>query len=117
MILFTEPGIYPVTLTVTGAGGCTSRVTIDYEVIPADVIIPNVFSPNGDGQNDALAFSNAQFFPNNRLKVYNRWGQLIHESANYQNTWAPRDVPEGTYYFIFNMQDGREWTGHVTLVR
>lgn len=116
-ILFTEPGIYPVTLTVTGAGGCTSRVTIDYEVIPADVIIPNVFSPNGDGQNDALAFSNAQFFPNNRLKVYNRWGQLIHESANYQNTWAPRDVPEGTYYFIFNMQDGREWTGHVTLVR
>jgi len=42
---------------------------------------------------------------------------MIYESLNYRNTWRPRDVPEGTYYFIFAMADGREWAGHVTLLR
>ena len=114
---FTEPGTYPVTLTITSVDGCQSSITYDYTVIPSEVVIPNVFSPDGDDYNEALEFENAQFFNNNHLRVYNRWGQMIYESTNYRNTWRPRDVPEGTYYFIFAMADGREWAGHVTLLR
>lgn len=114
---FTEPGTYPVTLTITSVDGCQSSITYDYTVIPSEVVIPNVFSPDGDEYNEALEFENAQFFNNNHLRVYNRWGQMIYESTNYRNTWRPRDVPEGTYYFIFAMADGREWAGHVTLLR
>ncbi|HMZ49869.1 MAG TPA: gliding motility-associated C-terminal domain-containing protein, partial [Flavobacteriales bacterium] len=88
-----------------------------YMVLPSDVIIPNVFSPDGDGHNDALEFENAQYFNNNHLRVYNRWGQVVYESTSYKNNWRPRDVPEGTYYFVFAMQDGRKWAGHVTLLR
>lgn len=116
-MVFEEPGTYPVTLTITSADGCTSTVTYEYVVIPSDVVIPNVFSPDGDEYNEDLEFVNAQFFNNNHLRVYNRWGQMIYESANYKNTWRPRDVPEGTYYYVFAMADGRKWTGHVTLLR
>ncbi len=115
--VFTEPGTYPVTLTISSVDGCTSTITYNYVIIPSDVVIPNVFSPDGDEFNEALEFGNAQYFSNNHLSVYNRWGQMIYESMNYQNTWRPKDVPEGTYYFIFAMADGRKWTGHVTLLR
>ncbi len=114
---FDLPGAYPITLEITTADGCTSSYSTIYIVAPADVFIPNVFTPNGDGLNDALVFSNAQYFPNNQLKVYSRWGNLVYESSNYKNNWAPRDVSEGTYYFIFTMADGRNWAGHVTILR
>jgi len=117
LITFDEPGEYLITLTVTGADGCSSSTQLSYIVAPADVIVPNVFSPNGDGYNDALEFSNAQYFPGNHLRVYNRWGQNIFESLNYRNTWTASGVPDGTYYFVFAMQDGRKWAGHVTLLR
>ncbi|MBL0044825.1 MAG: PKD domain-containing protein [Flavobacteriales bacterium] len=117
VVTFEEAGLYTITLTVTATGGCSNSVTIQYLVAPSDVIVPNVFSPNGDGQNDALEFTNAQYFDNNHLQVYNRWGNLLYENRNYRNNWRPNDVSEGTYYFIFAMQDGREWTGHVTLLR
>lgn len=116
-VVFNEPGTYPVTLTITSADGCTSSVTYNYVIIPSDVIIPNVFTPDGDEYNEALEFQNAQFFNNNLLHVYNRWGQMIYENTNYKNTWRPRDIPEGTYYYVFAMADGRKWAGHVTLLR
>jgi gliding motility-associated-like protein len=116
-MVFTEPGTYLVTLTITSIDGCQSSVTYEYTIVPSDVIIPNVFSPDGDEYNEALEFANAQYFDNNHLRVYNRWGQMIYESLNYRNTWRPRDVPEGTYYFVFAMADGRKWAGHVTLLR
>ncbi len=116
-MVFEQPGTYPVTLTITSVDGCSSSVTYDYVIIPSDVIIPNVFSPDGDEYNESLEFVNAQFFNNNHLRVYNRWGQMIYESMNYRNTWRPRDVPEGTYYYVFAMADGRKWAGHVTLLR
>lgn len=116
-MVFPEPGTYPVTLTISSVDGCTSSITYDYVIIPSDVIIPNVFSPDGDEYNESLEFVNAQFFNNNHLRVYNRWGQMIYESMNYKNTWRPRDVPEGTYYYVFAMADGRKWAGHVTLLR
>jgi gliding motility-associated-like protein len=76
-----------------------------------------VFSPNGDGENDALVFAGAQYYPNTSLKVYNRWGQEVYSSGNYKNTWHGTDMPEGTYFYILKLTTGKEYTGHVTLLR
>ncbi|MCC6841383.1 MAG: gliding motility-associated C-terminal domain-containing protein [Flavobacteriales bacterium] len=115
---FDTPGIYPVTLTVTTADGCTHTYVYEQIVVPTEIVVPNVFSPNNDGHNDALVFAGVQFYPNTSLKVINRWGKEVYTSTNYKNTWRPgSDVPDGTYYYILKMASGKEYTGNVTLLR
>lgn len=117
-VTFNTPGNYPITLTVTTADGCTHTYTYNQIVIPTEIIIPNVFSPNGDGHNDALVFEGAQYYPNTSLSVFNRWGQEVFTSTNYKNTWRPsKDTPDGTYFYILKLNTGKEYTGNVTLLR
>ncbi len=115
---FTQPGEYPITLTVTTSDGCTHSYTYVQIVIPVEIILPNVFTPNSDGHNDALVFEGAQYYPNTSLKVMNRWGKEVFTSANYKNTWKPtKDIPDGTYFYILKLFNGTEYTGSVTLLR
>lgn len=111
------PGEHLVTLTVTTADGCTDSYSMVYVVIPEEIDIPNVFTPNGDGMNDTFNIANVEFY-RNQLTVFNRWGQVVYEVQNYRNQWAGRDLPDGTYYYLLRLTDtGREFTGHVTLLR
>jgi gliding motility-associated-like protein len=115
---FMMPGSYHITVTVTTTDGCTGTYTYEQIVVPVQIIIPNVFSPNNDGENDALAFEGAQYYPNTSLSVFNRWGQEVYSSSNYKNTWKPgKDIAEGTYFFVLKLIDGKEYTGNVTLLR
>lgn len=118
-ISFDEPGQYVISLTVTTSDGCAHTYTYTQIVLPNEIIFPNVFSPyNHDNQNDVLAFSGVEYYPNTALTVFNRWGQQIYTSVNYKNTWKPSpDLPEGTYFYILRLFNGKEYTGHVTLVR
>lgn len=116
-VTFTTPGLYPITLEVTTADGCTDMVTYFQVVVPTEIIIPNVFSPNGDGNNDFLVFEGAQYYPNTSLSVFNRWGQEVYSNGNYKNSWNAPDMPAGTYYFILRFAAGDEYTGNVTLLR
>ncbi len=114
---FVAPGNYEVILTVTTADGCTDQYILLYNILPVDIIAPNVFSPNNDGLNDYLEFTGLEFYSNADLKVYSRWGNKVYEAASYRNGWNAKDVSEGTYFYILTMADGREFVGHVTLVR
>lgn len=117
MYEFTAPGTYAVTLAVTTADGCTDTVTCHQLVLPLEIEVPNVFSPNGDGKNDVLEFTGVEYFPGNHLRVFNRWGQPIYEASSYKNTWRASGVPEGTYFYVLKLPNGKEYTGHVTLLR
>lgn len=114
--LFQTPGTYRVVLTVTTADGCESSYAFDYTIYPEDVIIPNVFSPNGDGSNDTFVIENGEY-TRNRLTIYNRWGQAIYEAKDYRNSWRAIDVPDGTYYYVFTLESGKDYSGHVTILR
>ncbi|HEU4719500.1 MAG TPA: nidogen-like domain-containing protein [Bacteroidia bacterium] len=99
---YAHDSLYTVTLTVTVGSGCTASLTQLYLVqtdIP--VIAPNVVTPNGDGKNDALVFTNLQRHPDSDLIVYNRWGNIIYQHANYQNDWIPA-VSDGVYYYVLS---------------
>lgn len=111
----TRPGIHTLTVEVTTADGCTASFDVIYVITAGEIVIPNVFSPNGDGHNDRFTIPNVQFLTNT-LKVYNRWGQVVFEAANYKNQWAATDVPEGTYYYVLHVE-GEEHAGHVTILR
>lgn len=114
---YDTPGEYPITLTVTTADGCESTISGTFVILPEDIIIPNVFTPNGDGNNEFFEIQNGQYFENT-LSVFNRWGQEVFETKNYRNGWRATDLPDGTYYYIFTTtKDGKEYTGHVTILR
>jgi gliding motility-associated-like protein len=68
--------------------------------------LPNVISPNGDGVNDAWVVPEP--VSSMHLVIYNRWGQLVYESNNYQNNWSGQTlqggkVTDGTYFYVLTM--------------
>lgn len=114
---YDTPGEYPITLTITTADGCTNTISGTFVILPESIIIPNVFTPNGDGNNEYFVIENGQFYENT-LQVFNRWGQEVYETKNYRNGWRAADLPDGTYFYIFTtLRDGKEYTGHLTILR
>lgn len=91
------------------------------------LVIPNAFSPNGDGTNDLYVIQNLESYPNNRIMVFNRWGSKVLDRSPYRNDWDGRsenslnwgeELPEGTYFFILDLGDGTdEFTGYIYLKR
>ncbi|MEZ4739955.1 MAG: gliding motility-associated C-terminal domain-containing protein [Flavobacteriales bacterium] len=110
------PGVYDVELRITSVDGCTSIYNLPYEIIEVPIDIPNVFSPNGDGKNEQFSILNIEQHKN-VLKIFNRWGMAVYEANNYRNNWTALGVPDGTYYYELVLQDGRAYTGHLTLLR
>lgn len=86
-----------------------------------DIIVgsPNVFTPNDDGENDVLMFNLLEIFDGSQLQVFNRWGNKVYESNDYQNDWNGDDLPAGTYFYILNINDDRHepQKGTFTIIR
>jgi gliding motility-associated-like protein len=103
------------TVIVTDENGCTNEATYILDQ-PLAVVMSDAFSPNGDGLNDYFQIKNIDRYPNNTLTVMNRWGDVVYKAAPYQNDWYGQsnaglvlygaDVPEGSYYFILDLNDG-----------
>lgn len=92
-----------------------SIFTEPIELISQDIIIPNSFTPNGDGVNDLFVITGLQAYPDHKISIYNRWEQKVYETKNYQNNWdgTPNvnninldKLPDGVYFFIFEEQEG-----------
>jgi gliding motility-associated-like protein len=117
---------YEVTLIATNSFGCadTARTTIIVNPF-SELIIPNVFTPNGDGINDifhlkslGLSFINAE--------VYDRWGLKLYSWNATDGGWDGRapsgeNAADGTYFYIIKAKgvDGKEYklNGGFTLLR
>ena len=105
---YTEAGIYDLSLTAFDFT-CNLMEVISSEVpffgnISTDVIIPNVFTPNGDGQNDLLTFVNVNGSETFRLTIWNRWGKKVFVTDDPFNHWdgismKDKTINEGVYYF------------------
>ncbi len=79
------------TVTVTDEVGCEATASISIEVFREPiVIIPNAFSPNGDGLNDSF-FPITNFAQEVEFYVYDRWGKLLYTGSSLEDKW------DGTY--------------------
>jgi gliding motility-associated-like protein len=115
---YAHDSTYTVTLTVSVGTGCNASLTQTY-VVHTDysVIAPNVVTPNGDGKNDELFFQNLHDYPGSSLNVYNRWGNLVYTSPDYQNNWKP-EVVDGVYYYVLVVQGiEKPLTGFFEVIR
>jgi len=95
--------------------------TIDAEdptvVVTIGVIIPDIFTPNGDGINDTFYITGLGQFDQPKIKIYNRWGNLVYEADPYLNDWdgisegkrtfdKNKKLPTGTYFYILELGEG-----------
>lgn len=92
-----------------------------FSVKARDIKIPNAVTPNGDGVNDLFVVENLEYYINGSLKIFNRWGQVVYESASYANDWNPADLEGGTYFYQLTIQKDisvtEEFKGAVEIVK
>lgn len=98
-------------------GLCGDSDTHTVEIQPCLVELVNIFTPNNDGFNDLLVFTNIELYPGNVLSIFDRWGKVVYEMDNYQNNWRGDGVAEGTLYFVLQLPDGIEHSGYLMLKR
>ncbi len=103
--LYADTGTYSVMLVVTNQEGCIDT-TYETVLVVKDVVVPNAFSPNGDGINDVFKIANLNLFENSKLLIFNRWGNELYSSDNYKNNWDGGDAPAGTYFYILDIGKG-----------
>ena len=92
-------------------------VTVEDTIQIEEMLIPNIFTPNKDDNND-LFYLNFDF---ENITIYNRWGQQLFESTNNESFWDGRttssnEVPNGTYYYIINTKE-KTYKGFIQLLR
>ncbi|MBL31663.1 MAG: hypothetical protein CMP62_02940, partial [Flavobacteriales bacterium] len=107
--------------------GCESDdILIDLAPVFDDCLqIPSLFSPNGDSQNDVWQIGGIENYPNAKIDVYNRWGQLVFRSTSeyFGNEWDGTHngtpLPFAVYYYIIDPVNESEKTYHggVTIKR
>ena len=102
--------------------GCdTADATIYLECNNLEIV--EGFSPNDDGINETFVIKGISEYPDNRLMIFNRWGNTVLDQKNYDNSWTGywddknTYLPNGTYFYIFETGDGGRMTGSFELVR
>jgi gliding motility-associated-like protein len=108
---------------VTGDGVCPAK-SLYYTVRTfTQPLIPNVFSPNGDGINDYWDISSLKYFTAANVQVFNRYGQVVLSRLGYSRPWDGNDMngkplPVGTYYYVIQLGYGFEpRSGSITILR
>ena len=112
-----------------GTCGTTSDTMAVYIEDCLTIIIPDAFSPNGDGTNDVFVIHNIESYPQNEFTIFNRWGNKVFEATPYTNYQAwdgtsqfgaafGEKLPESTYYYILDLGNGVDpYTGFIYLRR
>ncbi|MCF8423402.1 MAG: gliding motility-associated C-terminal domain-containing protein [Bacteroidia bacterium] len=106
---YSAVGVYTVDLTAIN-GLCTDNYSLIISVLneEATLIIPNVFTPNGDNSNDVFRVTGKNIIEFN-CTIFNRWGLQLYYWDDIRNGWDGTTdnklVPDGTYFYIINAKD------------
>lgn len=108
---------------VCNENGCDTAL-VKVFVRCSEIVIFTAVSPNNDGMNDEFYIGGIEDKTENRLQIFNRWGNLVFEIEDYQNDWIGewngKQLPDGTYFFIFEVKDNgidRTFRGYLELFR
>lgn len=119
-----EQTMTQVKLTVTNANGMCPNSDSTNIVVDLGIFIPNVFTPNNDGDHDNWYLENVMaFYPNVKIDIYSKWGTLVYHSDGYSKPWDgtkdSQDVPAATYYYVIDLKkpNFKPIAGSVTIIR
>lgn len=124
-----SPIVTPTETTLFSLSATENNCTLHDEVLVtvSDImLVPNTFSPNGDGENDKWVINGLQEkYPNNFVKIFDRWGQIIFQSSGYseQKAWdgdiKSGKASEGVYFYSIELNDEENTilNGSLSLIR
>ncbi len=123
-------GEYDVTLIATNEWGCSDSISHPLRIIDDFVMyVPNVFTPDNDGVNDAWHVVGRDVNPSDfSVMIYNRWGELVYESTEIEDVWLGEDqggahyVANGVYFYeiiavSLSTAVRHNLQGHINLLR
>lgn len=119
-------------------GTITSRIpnTNDYKIYTIasilkagnEIVVYNGLTPDGDGLNDTLIIRGIEALPGNQLYIYNRWGRLVYQKDNYDNSFggiananatikSDKELAAGTYYYVLKLPEQEDLAGYFYINR
>ena len=111
----------------TGVPVLCAKAKIHIQLSITKHFLPNVFTPNEDGNTDTYVVYDKALDEKVKMWVYNRWGDLVFESdGDYQNDWkgtsnrgarSGSELPSGTYYLIAEFNSGEKETKYITIIK
>jgi gliding motility-associated-like protein len=110
--------------TVTDGNNCVTVDTgyVDFTYASC-LVIPNAFSPYGDGFNDQWIIEGLELYPNVDMRIFDRWGSRVYLSENaadepWDGSFYGRELPIDSYHYVIDLNnDEPPITGNVTIVR
>jgi gliding motility-associated-like protein len=125
-IVFEDEGCYTIILIATSKEGCIDTAIYKPLCVDKQPIfeVPNVFTPNGDGQNDVFKV-HGEAIDEFEAKIYNRWGRKIYEWNDINGYWDGKitgtEASPGVYYIVIKAKDRRgktyKYEGYIHLIR
>jgi gliding motility-associated-like protein len=106
---------------IASVKGCIAKGQVTVSVITG-IFIPTAFTPNNDGINDFWGIKGLELYPGCLISVYNRWGQIIYQSAGYSKPWdgtIKGQLPQSsTFVYLIDFKNGNKpLFGTVTVIR
>jgi len=96
-------------------------INIGNKVIIPELIIPNVFTPDGDGVNETFVIRGLDKFVETNITIFNRWNNVVYQSKDYQSNWDGRGLNDGVYFYVLNAKsaDGKwySYKGNIMIMR
>ncbi|NEU07586.1 gliding motility-associated C-terminal domain-containing protein [Flavihumibacter sp. R14] len=111
------------TLNVMSDDGCSSTAVDEVSIrVLKKLVVPNAFTPNADMVNDFWSIAALETYPDARIRVFNRYGQIVFQSVGYTQQWdgsfKGEPLPTGVYYYVIDLKtDSQPVKGSVTIIR
>jgi gliding motility-associated-like protein len=96
----------------TSEDGCIDSINVAITVTKSFQIYPNnILTPNGDGYNDTWKVRNIEFYPDNKVTIYNSNSIIVRQFEGYTGDWngatsSGVKLTTGTYFYIININNG-----------
>jgi len=96
------------TYTVKDVNGNETNIA-HVDITVTGFFIPNVFTPNGDGNNDVFEIVGLDQYDRAEVTIFNRWGNEVYRNKDYKNNWDGSNLNEGTYYYLITLvKEGKQ---------
>jgi gliding motility-associated-like protein len=108
----------------TDFNGCQNSDTILINIDSRYTVFPmNIVTPDHNGLNDRWSVLGIDAYPDNHLKIFDQWNELVFETTSYNNTWDGRNqqndiLPDATYFYVLTFANSKKkYSGYITLIR